>query len=278
MTQNIGVTYPVPIPALSDIADITQAMKYLYQGGLSGSPTATSIEQYIGNVNTRAAAIETAVGWPYSNGSSVDSRLTTLESTVGSSLAATYLKAVPSSNGTAATRNLITPSTTSIIPLQITGLVGQTASLQEWNTSAGTVAKVDSTGKMYAWDGSAMGEVITANGTQTMINKTLTNPIQTIGTNSKATSYTLVLSDQSKAVEMTSATAVDLTIPTDASVAFPTGTYIVVIQMGAGQVTITGAGVTIQSSYGLKTRTQYSMVTLLKRGTNVWIVSGDTTV
>ncbi len=275
MTQNIGVTYPVPIPALSDIADITQAMKYLYQGGLSGSPTATSIEQYIGNVNTRAAAIETAVGWPYSNGSSVDARLTALETSVGSSLAGTYIKATPTTNSTAATRNLITAGLTTVIPLQITGLVGQSASLQEWNTSAGTVAKVDNVGKMYAWDGSAMGEVVTANGTQTLANKTLTSAIQVLSTNSKTTSYTLVLSDQSKIIEMNSSSPVTLTIPADATVNFPIGTNIVVFQIGSGQVTVSGSGFTPLATPGLKTRAQYSMATLIKRGTDSWIVARD---
>jgi hypothetical protein len=278
LTQNIGVSYTVPIPALSDVADITEALKYLYQGGLSGSPATNSIEQYLVNINSRATAIETAVGWPYSNGSSIDARLTSLESTVGGSLSSTYVKSAPSSNSTAATRNLISPTVSTVIPLQVQGIVGQSASLQEWKTSAETVAKVDNTGRLFSHNGSAMEEVVTLTGTQTLANKTLSTPIQTVGTNSKATSYTLVLSDQSKLIEMNSGSAVTLTVPTDASVAFPVGTYIVVVQMGAGQVTIGGAGVTFVSALGLNLRAQYSMATLIKRGTNSWIVSGDTTV
>ena len=52
------------------------------------------------------------------------------------------------------------------------------------------------------------------------------------------TSYTLVLSDEGKLVTLTSATAVTLTIPTNASVAFPIGTQIDLSQDGAGAVTV----------------------------------------
>ncbi|QDF17127.1 minor tail protein [Gordonia phage William] len=100
---------------------------------------------------------------------------------------------------------------------------------------------------------------------------------QRITVNSQTGAYTLVLADANKAVEVTTATAVNLTIPTDASVAFPVGTVIEVDQMGAGKVTIVGAsGVTIQSAVTPPTtRTQYSAVVLRKRAANLWLVTGD---
>lgn len=277
MTQNLGTSYTVSIPSLSDVADISTAFKYYHQGGTSGSPTANSLEQYLINVNNRAGTIESAIGWPYSGGT-ISSRLSSLESTVGSSLASTYVKIVPSSNDTAATRNLISPSSTSVIPLQIQGLVGQSASLQEWKTSAATVAKVDSTGKMFSHDGTSMAEVVTLSGTQSITNKTLINPIQTIGTNSRTSSYTLVLSDQSKVIEVDSVSPTTITIPADASVNFPVGSYILIVQTNTGQVTIAGSGFTpnVSPSLGLKLRERWSMATLIKRGTNSWLVSGDT--
>ena len=278
MTQTLGTSYPATIPTLSDQASILDAFKYYHQGGLSGSPATNSIEQHLINAGTRSAALEAAIGWPYSNGSTIETRIATLESTVGSSLAATYVKAIPSSNATAATRNLITPSTTSIIPLQIQGLVGQSANLQEWKTSAATVAYVTPAGKFFAHDGSSTAEVATLSGTQTLTNKTLTDPFTTVATNAKTASYTLVLTDQSKIVEINNASANTLTVPTNASVAFPIGTYILFIQTGAGQTTITPADgtVIINSTPGLKLRTQWSTATLIKRGTNTWVVSGDT--
>ena len=49
---------------------------------------------------------------------------------------------------------------------------------------------------------------------------------QRITVNAQTGAYTLVLTDANKAVEVTTASAVNLTIPTDASVAFPVGTVI----------------------------------------------------
>lgn len=277
MTQSLGTSYAVTIPTLSDQASILDAFKYYHQGGLSGSPTSNSVEQHLINANARSTALETAIGWPYSNGSSISARLTSLESTVGSSLAATYVKAIPSSNDTAATRNLISPSTTSVIPLQVQGLVGQSANLQEWKTSAATVAYVTPTGRLYAHDGTSTAEVATLSGTQTFTNKTLTTPVTTIGTNARTASYTLVLTDQSKIIEVNNAGATTVTIPSDASVAFPVGTYIMVIQTGVGQVSIAGSGFTPDATPGLKLRAQWSFASLIKRGTNSWVVGGDLT-
>ena len=75
------------------------------------------------------------------------------------------------------------------------------------------------------------------------------------------------------------ATANVLTIPTNATVAFPIGTEIRVTQLGAGQTTITpDAGVTLRSISGKnKTTGQYSVATLFKRGLNEWYLFGDIT-
>ena len=92
------------------------------------------------------------------------------------------------------------------------------------------------------------------------------------------TSYTLVLADAGKLVTLNNAAAISLTIPTNASVALPLGTRIDLLQYGAGQVTVGGAGVTIRSSGSkLKLAGQYSGATLWKKGTNEWVLIGDIT-
>lgn len=97
-----------------------------------------------------------------------------------------------------------------------------------------------------------------------------------IATTASATSYTLVLADDGKIVEVLTATSSVLNVPLNASVAFPIGTQITLIQTGAGQVTITPAsGVTINATPGLKTRVQWSAATLIKRATNTWVAIGD---
>jgi hypothetical protein len=89
------------------------------------------------------------------------------------------------------------------------------------------------------------------------------------------TSYTLVLTDQSKIIEMNNASANTLTVPTDASVNFPVGTVIDIFQTGAGQTTVGGAGVTINARPGLKLSGQWATATLIKRATNTWLLTGS---
>lgn len=94
---------------------------------------------------------------------------------------------------------------------------------------------------------------------------------------SKTASYTLDdLSLRDNIIEVDSASATTVTIPPDSSLNFPTGASLDVIQIGLGEVTIAaGAGVTVNSTPGLKLRTQWSSCTLLKRSANTWIVYGD---
>lgn len=97
-----------------------------------------------------------------------------------------------------------------------------------------------------------------------------------LATNAQASSYTLVLADKGKLVEMSNASANNLTVPLNSSVAYPIGTQINILQTGAGQTTVVAtSGVTINATPGLKLRTQWSSATLIKRGTDTWVLVGD---
>lgn len=92
------------------------------------------------------------------------------------------------------------------------------------------------------------------------------------------TTYTAVLADAGKLVTMDNASANTFTIPTNASVAYATGTAIMVHQIGAGATTIEAAtGVTLRGvsagSGALSAR--WSAVTLIKTGTDAWQAIGD---
>lgn len=110
----------------------------------------------------------------------------------------------------------------------------------------------------------------------TLITETLG---QTAASNVQTGSYQLVLADGlGVPVRMNVGSANNLTVPTNATVAFPTETYINIEQYGAGQTTVVAAGgVTIRtpSDLGLKMRKQYSMATLHKINTDEWILGGD---
>jgi len=96
----------------------------------------------------------------------------------------------------------------------------------------------------------------------------------------KTASYTLSsLTERDDLIEMGSASPITLTIPTDATLNFPIGTSIDILQTGAGQVTIAPVSgtVTVNATPGLKLRTTWSSCTLLKRAANTWVVFGDLT-
>lgn len=161
------------------------------------------------------------------------------------------------------------------------------------------------------------GVVVGDTDTQTLTNKTLTTPTITLSTTSSTTSgrlsydstnkkiqvgdgtdaldyasstlqlnaqtgttYTFVLGDKDKLVTASNASAQTYTIPPNSSVAYPIGTQINVIAIGAGQVSFAqGSGVTIASTGATATapklRVQYSSGTLIKVATNTWYVIGD---
>jgi hypothetical protein len=97
------------------------------------------------------------------------------------------------------------------------------------------------------------------------------------------TTYTFVLADaDNKLVTASNASAQTYSIPTNATTAFPIGTQLNLIQIGAGQVTVsaaTPATTTVVSTGATaaspKCRAQYSAVTCIKRDTDSWYVVGD---
>ena len=89
-------------------------------------------------------------------------------------------------------------------------------------------------------------------------------------------SYTLAIGNADQIVEMNVGSANNLTVPLNSSVPFPIGTQITILQTGTGQTTIVATvGVTINSTPGLKLRTQWSSATLIKRAENTWVAIGD---
>ena len=89
------------------------------------------------------------------------------------------------------------------------------------------------------------------------------------------TSYTLVLTDVAKVISLTNAAAITLTVPTNASVAFPIGTQILLYQGGAGQVTISSSATIRSQGSKLKLFGQYAVGGLLKVATDEWVAFGN---
>jgi hypothetical protein len=94
---------------------------------------------------------------------------------------------------------------------------------------------------------------------------------------SKVASYTLsAASERDSLIEVDSTDPVTITIPTNSAVAYPIGTTLDILGINTGLITIAGdSGVTVNSTPGLKLRTQWSSCTLFKRAENSWVVYGD---
>lgn len=146
-----------------------------------------------------------------------------------------------------------------------TGLSGGTI------TSSGTVAI----------DTATTVDVSTA---QTLTNKTLTAPVINLALNAQTgTSYTPVLGDNGKLVTLNNASAITVSIPTNASVAYAVGAQINFAWItGAGQPTIQAAssGTTTILSTGAtstapKLRVANSVCSALKIATDTWLITGD---
>lgn len=94
----------------------------------------------------------------------------------------------------------------------------------------------------------------------------------------KTADYTLAVTDANSVIEVNKATAVTITIPTNATAAIEVGEQVSIAQAGVGQVTLAPAsGVTLLYAADLlpETRAQNTLLTAIKTATNTWRVTGD---
>ncbi len=100
---------------------------------------------------------------------------------------------------------------------------------------------------------------------------------QAVDLDRKTADYTLVLADAGKVIEINSGSSENVTIPPNSGVAFPLGTQVVVVRLGAGAVVITeGSGVTTRSDGDKnKIKSQYSSCVLIKHETDEWYILGN---
>jgi len=97
-----------------------------------------------------------------------------------------------------------------------------------------------------------------------------------VGVNAQTgTTYAPVLTDRGKLVTLSNASAITVTLPSDATAAFATGTQIDFAVIGAGMATFVGSSSTVNGTPSLVTRAQYSAVTAIKTAANTWLLVGD---
>ena len=139
---------------------------------------------------------------------------------------------------------------------------------QAWSTISSTPTTLS---------GYGISDAITTNTTQSInAEKTFSKIIVPINIRAVTASTTAVLGDGSQIISVNSSSNLTVTLPTNASVAFPVGTTIGVLRLGAGTLTIVGAsGVTVRAALGTKVANQYTTATAIKIGSDEWVLIGN---
>jgi hypothetical protein len=236
--ESIGNLVPTKIPGYADAADIQAALRLYHYGDYA----------YTASNSNTANLVNPSIAYTINN---LQSQITAID--VGSTLKATDF---------AAKGDLLSASANDTLSVLSVG-------------SNGTVLTANSASASgLAWT----APDVTLTNSATLTNKTLTAPVINLSINPQTVAYELVLADNGKMVEVSSASAVTLSIPTNANQAFATGAQITILQTSTGQVTIaaTDAGTTtVNGTPGLKLRAQWSSAVCIKRATDSWVVLGD---
>jgi hypothetical protein len=236
--ESIGTLIPTKIPGLSDPADIQAAFRLYHYGD----------ENYNSANSNAANLVSPSIAYTLN---SLQTQITAID------LSTALLKTDFAAKG-----DLLSASANDTLSILSVG-------------SNGTVLTANSaTASGLAWT----TPDVTLTNSATLTNKTLTAPVINLSINPQTVAYELVLADNGKMVEVSSASAVTLSIPTNANQAFATGAQITILQTSTGQVTIaaTDAGTTtVNGTPGLKLRAQWSSAVCIKRATDSWVVLGD---
>ena len=269
--ENIGVLVPTKIPGYADPADIQAALRVYHYGSYSYDPantsTASLVNPYIAEtLNDMQEQID-----GISLGGIPASILDAKGDLISASGNDTPIKLSSGTNNQVLIVNTATASglqwSSSLTGLTLTsplidgsGIVFEGATADSFET---TLTVVDPT---------ADRTVTIPNESGTLALRDLTINPQTSTTYLIATN----LSDNGRLITLNNASGITVTVPTNASAAYPIGSQINLAQIGAGQVTVAGtSGVTVNGTPGLKLRTQYSLATLIKIGNDSWLLTGD---
>ena len=152
---------------------------------------------------------------------------------------------------------------------------GQTSNVVFTVTSTGQVQYTSSnisgfTSDMMSWKGYHTAQ--TSNAFTPAISADFVTTIN----NQTGTTYTITTPDMNSLITFSNSSTISLTIPIHSVVDFPVGARVDIQQTSTGAVTISGAGVTINSKGNYKTTNgQWVGVTLIQTAINVWSIFGD---
>lgn len=140
-------------------------------------------------------------------------------------------------------------------------------------TAIGALAAGDNIGAATATTQSAG----TAN--TTVATTAFVDTLRDVAANSQAASYTLALTDRGKSIDFTGSTGQTITIPANASVAFPVGSVITITNTTANNLSIAITTDTLRqggtANTGTRTLGQYGVATVRKVASTLWIIGGS---
>jgi hypothetical protein len=194
------------------------------------------------------------------------------------------------------TTNVITVGASTTKGLVIKGASSQSANLQEWQNTGGTVlSSIDSAGNHAATsfvktsgtssqflkaDGSVDSSTYLTTGTASSTYLTTATAATTyqakfvLNVTAKTAAYTLAAGDYETMIQMNGAFAFSLTTALSGA---PVGTQIHLLALTTG-VSVSATGVTLNGTPGLKLRAAYSSATLICLASNNWVLIGDLSV
>lgn len=128
--------------------------------------------------------------------------------------------------------------------------------------------------------GSATATTQTSGDATTKVATTaFVDPLRDISANSQGASYTLALTDRGKSIDFTGAAAQTITIPANASVAFPVGSTVTITNTTANNLSIAITTDTLRqagtANTGTRTLAQYGIATIRKVASTTWIIAGS---
>lgn len=245
----MAAAYPTGIASFINKVNVTDIIDASHPNSLQDEMVATQLT--LGTEPNRSTSPSSGGSFNGTTNlfSTVGARLNNIETGIVSDAHTQYLRK------TGDTANVITVGVSTTKGLVVKGAASQTANLLEFQNSSGTVlSSVNSAGAFV--------------GTVTPPDL-LINP-QTVG-------YTIGLVDKNSLITVTSGSTVQVSVPAYATTAFPAGSQINIIRLGAGKVQVVGIGAaSIVGTPGFFLRAQYSSATLIKLdNANSWALVGD---
>jgi hypothetical protein len=269
MSENIGSIYNTQIPAYEDSADIKAALKLYHYGQTSEPATIEDVpaESIAGHLIDLQDQIDSLGNNTGIQASIVDAKGDLIVATG----ADTVVRRAVGTNNQVLTAD--SAETTGVKWAVATDLVSAAST-----SAAGKVQLEDSVSSTSTTRAATPNSVRTVNNDLITLSTDVSAIATTIDASTKSASYSLTSDDAGKTIIMSVSTgSATITVPPQSSQTFPANAKIDIVQIGSVQVEfVAGSGVTISSkNSNKKIASQYSGATLLRIGTDSWVLIGD---